>query len=266
MAPILGTSALAIAAMMLAVWGVSLWRRDASIVDIFWGLGFVLVAVCSLRVAPAPGPRAYLVSGLTAIWGLRLALYLAWRNLGREEDYRYQAMRRAAGDRFAWVSLYQVFALQGVLMWIVSLPVQGAIGLSGGDGLGILDFVGALCWAVGLGFEAIGDWQLVRFKAEPANAGRVMNRGLWAWTRHPNYFGDFTVWWGLGCLGLAAGAWWSLVGSLVMSVLLIRVSGAALLEKGLTKRKPEYAAYIAATSPFFPRAPRGKSYDPLDAR
>lgn len=236
------------------VWLISLRTRDVSIVDICWGLGFVVIAWLSQRWIAGDSLRAALVVAMVTLWGVRLAAYLAWRNWGQGEDYRYQAMRRHHGERFGLISLGTVFGLQAVLMWIVSLPVQAAIAAPPSP-LGLWDLLGLGLWAVGMFFETVGDVQLARFKADPANRGQVMDRGLWAWTRHPNYFGDFCVWWGLGCVALAIGATWTLVGPLLMSVLLMRVSGAALLERGLQKTKPGYADYIARTPAFFPRPP-----------
>ncbi len=195
---------------------------------------------------------------LVAVWGLRLALYLARRNFGHEEDRRYQKIRQRNEPGFTWKSLYLVFGLQAVLAWVISLPLLGAIA---GDAspLGWLDYAGAALWLVGLYFEAVGDWQLTRFKADPANAGQVMDQGLWGLTRHPNYFGDFCVWWGFGLIALAAGAWWALLGPVLMSVLLLRVSGVTLLERDIGKRRPGYAEYIRRTNAFFPgpRRPGG---------
>lgn len=249
-------SAAVIAAAMTALWVVSLVLRDASIVDIFWGAGFVLVAWVSFAAAEGAAGRRWLLVALTTVWGLRLAGYLAWRNVGKGEDFRYQAMRARAGSRFWIVSLFQVFGLQGALMWLVSLPVQA--GMVPGSQIGPLAWIGFAVWMIGLCFETIGDAQLARFKADPANRGRVMDRGLWRYTRHPNYFGDFCIWWGLYVVALdASGTWWTVVGPLVMSTLLIRVSGAALLEKSLTSRREGYADYIRRTSGFFPRPPRG---------
>jgi steroid 5-alpha reductase family enzyme len=249
----LSTTLAVTAAAMLALWLVSLWRRDVSIVDIYWGPGFVLIGWVAWLLN-AGGSRGTLVALLVSVWGLRLGGYLWLRNRGKDEDYRYAAMRKRYGERFAFVSLYLVFGLQMVLMWIVSLPVQ-AVQVAGPAGLGLLDWLGVALVAVGLFFESVGDYQLARFKADPAHAGMVMDRGLWAWTRHPNYFGDFTVWWGLACFALAAGAWWALIGPLVMSILLLRVSGVALLERGLEKSKPGYADYVRRTPAFFPRPP-----------
>lgn len=243
--------------LMVALWALSVAVKDTSIVDIFWGTGFVIVAWVAYAAGDGGGPRRTLLAVLVSIWGLRLTAHLARRNLGKGEDPRYTAMRRKHGDAWPLRSLWNVFLLQGVLLWIVSLPVQAGVVCLDRPHLIWLDYVGAAVWLVGLFFETVGDEQLVRFKADPANKGQVMNRGLWKYTRHPNYFGDFSVWWGLYLIAIATGSlWWTTVGPLVMSVLLIRVSGAALLEKGLSKRKPGYADYIERTSSFFPRPPK----------
>jgi steroid 5-alpha reductase family enzyme len=248
----LALAAVVIAAAMLALWMLSLALEDSSIVDIFWGPGFVLVAwVVALQEGWSE--RGALATGLVTVWGLRLAVHLAVRNIGKGEDPRYQAMRRARGPAWWWKSLFIVFAFQGVLIWVVSLPLQQAI--VRGGALGIVDALAIAVFVAGLYFETVGDWQLVRFKAQPANRGRVMDQGLWRYTRHPNYFGDFLVWWGLYGLALAAGAWWTVVGPLVMSFLLLRVSGVTLLEQGMRSR-PGYEDYVRRTSAFFPRPPR----------
>lgn len=248
---------IATAALMVVVWMISLAMRDASIVDIAWGFGFVVIAWVAYLSRDDTVARAILLLSLTTVWGLRLTGYLGWRNLGKEEDYRYVAMRKKYGARFPLYSLVVVFGLQGVLMWIVSTPVQ--FGMDGSLDLGLLDALGAAFWVIGLGFEAVGDYQLARFKADPANAGKVMNRGLWRYTRHPNYFGDFMVWWGLYLIAVAGGAWWTFFGPLVMTVLLMRVSGAGLLEKTIVDRRPGYAEYIETTNAFFPGPPRKRS-------
>ncbi|GDX34689.1 hypothetical protein LBMAG16_15200 [Actinomycetes bacterium] len=230
--------------------------RDASIVDIAWGSGFVLVAWVSYWLSDGNSTRSLLLLVLTTIWGARLAFYLAKRNLGHGEDFRYQSMRRKHGDRFPIVSLYTVFALQGVLMWIVSLPVQlGQVRLD--PSFGLLGVLGVLVWCVGMFFEAVGDAQLARFKRNPNNKGQVMDTGLWRYTRHPNYFGDSCVWWGLGLIAAeSALGKIALIGPVLMTVLLVRVSGAALLDKIMLKRKPQYADYVATTSGFIPRRPK----------
>jgi steroid 5-alpha reductase family enzyme len=247
------TLALSLAAQLL-LWLVSLPLRNASIVDVWWGPGFAAIALFACARAPEGHALATL---FTLAWGLRLGAYLLWRNAGHGEDPRYAAMRRHHGARFAWVSLFTVFLLQGLLLWIVSLPVQVAQ-WGGLRGFGVCELVGTLLFGTGLFFEAVGDWQLARFKADPANAGRVMDRGLWRYTRHPNYFGDFCVWWGLFALALATPrGWLTLPSPLLMSFLLLRVSGVALLERSIGKRRPGYAEYRRRTSAFFPLPPRG---------
>jgi len=256
LAAVLAASAVAVAAMMLALWVVSLVRRDASIVDVFWGVGFVLVAAVAFALGDGHPERKLLVAGATAVWGLRLAGHLAWRNHGAGEDPRYRRMRERHGARFPLVSLATVFGLQGVLMWLVSLPVQVAQAVPGPP-LGALDLAGAALVATGVAFETVGDWQLARFKADPANRGRVMNRGLWRYTRHPNYFGDALVWWGLGLVACAVpGGVWTLASPALMNFLLVRVSGVVLLERGLSRSKPGWEGYVRRTSPFVPRPPR----------
>jgi steroid 5-alpha reductase family enzyme len=253
---ILTAAIVTIACLMLATWSVSLLRRDASIVDIVWGLGFVLVAWAAKFVSGAAGSGNWLLIFMVTLWGLRLTFYLARRNLGKGEDFRYRAMRRKHGERFAIVSLYTVFGLQGALMFVVALPVT----LGQRDtqaGAGFIAFFGFIVWAVGLYFEAVGDAQLARFKRDPRNADQIMDQGLWALTRHPNYFGDCLVWWGLAIVGSVQGAGaWAFLGSAVMTVLLVRVSGVAMLDRLLAKRKPGYAEYMARTSGFVPRPRR----------
>jgi steroid 5-alpha reductase family enzyme len=244
-------------------WLVSVAKRNVAIVDSLWSLMFLLAALAYAWVAPAwdeagaahvaaPGTveRRQLVLVLVAIWALRLAVYITARNWGHPEDYRYQAIRRRNDPGFTFKSLYLVFGLQALLAWVISLPLLGAI--LGIRPLGVLDYAGVALWGVGLVFEAGGDWQLAQFKKNPANQGQVMDRGLWRYTRHPNYFGDFCVWWGFYLIAASAGAWWSFPGPLVMSVLLMKVSGVAMLEKTIGKRRPGYEEYIRRTNAFFP--------------
>ncbi len=254
---VLWINAAVAAGAFCGLWLVSLALRDASIVDIFWGFGFVVVAWATFLVADGPLERRLPLLLLVTIWGLRLSGHLAWRNIGKGEDYRYQAMRRRHGSRFALVSLFTVFLLQGIILWIVSLPVQVGMVPTGPDTFLPAVVVGIGLWGVGLFFETVGDLQLARFKADPANDGKVMDRGLWRYTRHPNYFGDFLVWWGiyLAALGVLE-VWWTIVGPLLMSFLLLRVSGVALLERSIGKRRPGYEEYVRRTSAFFPRPPR----------
>lgn len=243
--------------LMLVLWLSSLALRDASIVDRFWGAGFVLVSAVTLFYGDGALLRSALLTGLVAIWGLRLSLHLTRRNWGEGEDYRYQAMRRSWGDRFWLVSLGTVFLLQGLLLWIVSLPVQKGASAPRPESLTLLDALGVALWLVGFTFEAVADAQLRRFLADPENRGRVMDRGLWRYTRHPNYFGDAVVWWGLFSIALATpGSWWTVASPLAMTFLLTRVSGVPMLERRLLRSRPGYAEYVARTSAFFPWPPK----------
>ncbi|MCA9684710.1 MAG: DUF1295 domain-containing protein [Myxococcales bacterium] len=265
-------AALVLLAVLAGFWLLSVFVRDASIIDVFWGPGFALVAgVCAATRGTALDPWRMLLLVMVTVWGLRLGLYLARRNLSREhlaardgsgEDRRYQAMRARIGPRFWLISLGTVFALQGCLLFVVSLPIQTALlGTTEISGLRLAPaIIGVALWAVGLLFEAVGDAQLARFKADPANAGQVMDRGLWRYTRHPNYFGDFLIWWGHFAVAAALGApWWTAVGPVIMSILLTRVSGVPLLERDLRKRRAGYEEYVRRTSAFFPRPPRSES-------
>lgn len=256
-ADVMLASAIAIAVLMFATWVVSVVIKNASIVDIVWGSGFVVVAWVSYAVADGDDTRRIVIALMVTLWGLRLAGYLAKRNIGHGEDYRYRAMRKHWGARFPIVSLVTVFLLQGVLMWVVSIGVQlGQVPAT--PSFGPIGTMGILVWMVGLAFEAVGDLQLSRFKADPANAGKVMDKGLWSLTRHPNYFGDSLVWWGIAIVAAESGLGaWGFLGAAVMNFLLVRVSGVALLEKSLSKRKEGYADYVARTSAFLPRPPKG---------
>jgi len=241
-------------AAALCAWAVGLWRRNVAVVDSLWSVMFVLAALTYAHGAWRAGPRSVLVLVLVSVWALRLSLYITWRNWGHGEDRRYQAIRARNEPHFAIKSLYLVFGLQALLAWIISLPLLGAL-LNPGS-LRVLDWTGVMLWLVGFAFEAGGDWQLARFKSAPANRGKVMDQGLWRFTRHPNYFGDFCIWWGLYLLAASAGAWWSIAGPALMSVLLMRVSGVTLLEKDIGERRPQYAEYVRRTNEFFPGAPK----------
>lgn len=254
---VLLSSAGAIVALMVVTWVVSVVIKDASIVDIIWGAGFVLVAWVAFFTGDGYDGRKWLITLLASAWGLRLSTYLYIRNHGKGEDYRYQAMRRHWGPRFPIISLFTVFGLQGVLMFVISMPLQVAQLSGTPESLTWVDYLGAAAFTIGLGFEAVGDFQLARFKADPANAGKVMNRGLWRYTRHPNYFGDAVLWWGLFLIAAARPANLVVIFSpIIMTVLLTRVSGVPLLERSLAKRREGYADYIARTSSFVPLPPR----------
>ena len=245
--------------LLTLVWVGSVVRRDASLVDRFWGAGFVVLAVYYWTTAEAAsvqsGTASAVVLGLVALWGVRLSGYLTWRNWGHGEDYRYQAMRQKTGPKFWWTNLLTVHYLQAVIMWFVSLPLLA--GLQGQASIRHpLVWLGFVLFAVGFYFEAAGDWQLTRFRANEANRGRVLDSGVWRYTRHPNYFGDACLWWGFYGIAVAADGGWTVLSPLVMTGLLLKVSGVALLEKKLVETKPQYRDYVARTSSFLPMPPR----------
>ena len=235
------------------LWLVSLRLENAGIVDIFWGPGFIFVgAYYTMTVPGAPTLRGLLVLALVTVWGLRLALHIGIRNAGAGEDFRYRKWREEAGNRFWWISLLKVFLLQALVLWIVSSPLLLAQ-LGGGESLTALDVLGLALWSFGFLFETVADWQLWRFKKDPATAGRVMRSGLWSVSRHPNYFGEAVLWWGIGLLALPTGGWLSFIGPLMITFLLLKVSGVVMLDAALVERRPEYADYIATVPAFVPR-------------
>jgi len=251
---------LVIMSMMTILWIVSVAIKNVSIVDIFWGFGFVLTSIFYFIKTDGYEPRKLILITIVAIWGLRLSGYLAWRNIGKGEDFRYREFRKKYGEnRYWWVSFFQTFLLQGLLMWLISAPLLGANFSGTGKSLGILDFAGIFLWVTGFIFETFGDCQLARFKTVPSNKGKVLSTGLWRYTRHPNYFGDSAVWWGYGLISISAGSLFPALGSILMTALIIKVSGVALLEKSLKEQKPQYKEYIEKTSAFLPWFPKNKS-------
>lgn len=247
---------LAVAAAMFLLWLVSLAVHDASIVDITWGPLFVLIAWVGYAVGDG-SPPALLVALLATAWGLRLGIHIGRRNIGHGEDPRYVRMRERRPASFWIWSLFGVFALQGLIALVVSLPIQ-SLAAVGNDSIGVVSWVGVVVFLVGLAFETIGDAQLTKFKADPDSRGQVMDKGLWHYTRHPNYFGDSVVWWGLWLVAVGSGgAWWTLIGPALMTFMLVKVSGVAMTEADISKRRPGYAEYIRRTSAFIPRPPRG---------
>jgi steroid 5-alpha reductase family enzyme len=240
-----------VAALFAATWIASVVRRDASLADRVWGLGFVVIAWVIARRSDSAD---WLVVVLVSIWGLRLAAHITVRNWGHGEDRRYRAMRERNGAGWWWQSLFWVFGLQALLCLIIALPLAVAVPQAGG---GVLRLLGIGLWTIGFAFEAIGDWQLVQFTRDPANRRRVLDTGLWRYTRHPNYFGEVVLWWGLWLIAAGAGGWWTIFGPLVITLLLLRVSGVTLLEADIGARRPGYAAYVHRTSAFVPRPPRG---------
>ena len=249
------TGLVCIAALTLLAWLWSLHTGKVSFVDSLWSLFFLLLCLVYVVGSDAVGVRGWLVLALVSVWSVRLSAHITRRNWGQPEDHRYETIRRNNEPGFRWKSLYIVFGLQGVLAWLISAPLLGA--LAGDAPLGWLDAAGVALWLLGMVFEVVGDRQLARFKAEPDNRGRVLDHGLWRYTRHPNYFGEFCIWWGYYLLAVGAGAPWSVFAPVLMSVLLLRVSGVALLERDIAERRPGYRDYVRTTNAFFPGRPRG---------
>jgi steroid 5-alpha reductase family enzyme len=242
---------LAIAAVLS--WAYSVVRRDVSVVDSLWSLMIFGSLLIYWAAAGASGGRSLLLLVLVGAWALRLSLYITVRNHGEPEDRRYQEIRCNNEPRFWLKSLYIVFGLQALLAWFVSMP---AVAAASAAPLGWLDAVGLLLWAAGMFFEVVGDWQLARFRRDRTSENAVLDTGLWRYTRHPNYFGEALLWWGIYLMALSAGAWWTLLSPLLMTFLLLRVSGVALLEKDMHERRPAYREYIEKTSAFIPAPPK----------
>ena len=243
--------------MMTILWLISIVIKNVSIVDIFWGFGFIVVNNIYLMLDDDVLIREIILNTLVTIWGLRLSIYLFIRNYRKEEDFRYKEFRRVYGEkRYWWLSFFQVFLLQGTLIIVISLPLFGVNTYTATNDLNIIDYLACLVWIVGFLFESVGDYQLSKFRSNPLNKGKVLDKGLWRFTRHPNYFGDALIWWSYGLFSLASGAYWQIIGALIMTYLLLRISGVTLLEKTLKTTKPEYSNYIKRTSAFFPRLPK----------
>lgn len=249
-------SACVMIALALSAWAISFIKENTGIVDSFWGLFFLSGAFAYAVTLDSTelSPRAMLLLTLVALWSLRLTLHITVRNWGEPEDRRYQAIRARNQPGYALKSVYLVFGLQAVLAWIIGLPLF--VGISGSAPLSTWDIVGAVLWLTGFSFEAIGDWQLSRFRARPDNHGQVMDRGLWRYTRHPNYFGEALLWWGFYLIAVPAGGGWALHSPVLMTLLLLKVSGVALLEKDIGERRPAYRDYVKRTNAFIPWMPR----------
>lgn len=238
-------------------WLASLVRRDVSLVDRTWGLFIAGAAIVYALVLPAAGARSAWLLLLVVAWALRLSLFITWRNWGHGEDRRYREIRARNQPNFALKSLVLIFALQALLAWTVSTPLLA--GMASAAPLTALDAVGIAVAVFGIAFEAVADAQMARFKADPAQRGQVMDRGVWRYSRHPNYFGETCIWWGLWLVALAGAGWagaWSVASPLLMTVLLLKVSGVSLLEKDIVERRPAYRDYIARTNAFVPGRPR----------
>lgn len=252
----LAVACAAVLAIGVLAWLVSVIRRNAGVADVAWGGFFLTANLVYACVLPQSGPRSAWLTLLVAAWALRLSGYIGWRNHGQPEDRRYQQIRARNQPHFELKSLYLVFGLQAALACVIAAPLFAA--LSSPRPHGWLDAAGAALWAFGWLYETVADWQLAAFKAgKRADAhGDVMDRGLWRYSRHPNYFGECCVWWGFYLIALSAGGWWSVFSPLLMTVLLLKVSGVALLEKEIGERRPAYHDYIRRTNAFLPGWPR----------
>lgn len=237
-------------------WLFSLYRNNVTHVDSMWSLFFWVAAGAYVGGLDSINMRGSLMLALLTIWALRLCVYLTWRNWGPHEDHRYVQIRTNNEPNFKLKSLYIIFGLQAVLAWVISLPILGA--LNSDNALNLLDLIAVLLVLFGIAWETLADWQLACFKQNPNNKGKVLNQGVWRYSRHPNYFGESCVWWGFYLLALAAGAWWAFPSALLMTLLLLKVSGVTLLEKDIAERRPEYALYIQTTNAFIPGKPKAK--------
>jgi steroid 5-alpha reductase family enzyme len=258
---LLVNAAILIAAIMI-LWAVSVRIRDVSFIDSFWAFGMVMLAVSTYVQAEDGSPqRKLLILGLTTVWGLRLSIHLFTRWQEEGEDPRYKRILGGAMEKKGWsfakASLVMVFLMQAPLLFFVCLPAQLGQLAAEPTETGWLAFVGKCLALIGIGFETIGDWQLRRFRADPANAGKVLDTGLWRYTRHPNYFGDTCVWWGIWLIAaeISVGLW-ALPGPILLTWLLTRLSGVPMLEHGLKKKRPGYEDYIRRTSSFIPWPPK----------
>lgn len=255
MLALLTKGSIIILTLVTLLWFYSIYIKNVSIVDIFWGLGFVILNTYYLLAVDSFTNRQILLLILVSLWGIRLSGYLAFRNIGKPEDYRYQQFRQDYGpERYWWFSYFQVFLLQGGLILIVSLPLL-AININQ-SGINWLDYIAVLVWSLGFVFEAGGDYQLAQFKKNPKNKGKVLRSGFWKYTRHPNYFGDATVWVAYALFCIASGSYWQIMGTIIMILLIVKVSGVAMLERTLKDTKPAYREYIEKTHSFIPWFPK----------
>jgi steroid 5-alpha reductase family enzyme len=247
-------SLIAISLFALLGWLLSLARSNVTHVDSMWSLFFMLATYVSAAFMADLSLRAMLICGLVTIWALRLCIYLSIRNWGPHEDSRYVLIRQNNQPNFAFKSIYIIFGLQAFLAWIISISLFGAV--TSAAAINGLDYIGLAISIFGLIWEIVADWQLSRFKAIPSNKGKVLNSGLWRYSRHPNYFGECCVWWGFYLMALAGGAWWAIISPVLMTLLLLKISGVSLLETTIVQRRPAYADYIKNTNAFFPGFPK----------
>ena len=252
-ATIIAINLAAVITMMFIGWLFSIVKRNVNVVDSLWGLGFVLIAWLTFFLAEGFLARKLLIALMVSFWGIRLSIYLTWRNWAKSEDARYGSWRTQIGKKFWYISLFKVFLLQALFMWVIALgPQYGQVAQQPGH-LTWLDALGFMIWLTGFVYESLSDWQLARFKADLANRGKVMNRGLWAYSRHPNYFGEFLVWWGLFMVTLNTPlGWWTIGSPLIVTLVLLKMTGIPLTERAITNTRPGYKRYIRETNAFIP--------------
>lgn len=254
---VLGWNLAAVTGMMFCGWLISLVYKNVTLVDSLWGLGFVLIAWITFGLTEGYTGRKVLIVVLTTVWGLRLSAHLSWRNWGKGEDPRYGGWRQAGGNRFWIISLFKVFLLQALFMWVIALAIQYAQMSRTPAHFTRLDLMGLIIWMIGFLFESVSDWQLARFKTDPANRGKVMDRGLWAYSRHPNYFGECLIWWGIFLIALSTPhSWWTIISPFIISAVLLKMTGIPLTEKTIVDRRPGYREYIRRTPAFIPWFPK----------
>lgn len=250
------TAGFAVALFVTIIWMISLIKGDAGIMDIYWGIGFILVTLVYFILTDNYSIRKLLVSVLILIWGVRLSLHIGFRNAGKPEDARYRNWRETGGANWWWKSYFKVFLLQGVILWIVSLPLLSSHYSVSPAHLSPFDWIGIGLWTAGFMYESIADWQLSKFKKNPENEGKVFASGLWKYSRHPNYFGEALVWWGFYMFAAAVEDYYAVISPLIMTFLLLKVSGVVMLDRLLIGTKPEYAGYMKRTNAFFPGLPK----------
>ncbi len=248
-------SGIAVFIYMSGVFVIATLRKDNSVVDIAWGIGFILVALLTFFLEAGFSSKQILLTGLVCVWGIRLGAHIYLRNRGKGEDFRYARWRRDWGKMFVLRSYFQIFLLQGALLLIISYPVI-LVNKTGKEGMGSRDVAGIAVWLLGFFFEAVGDYQLSRFKKDPSNRGKIMTAGLWSLTRHPNYFGEATLWWGIFLIALSSrNGWTAVISPALITFLLLRVSGVTMLEKKYAGNQA-FLEYARKTRPFFPWIPK----------
>ena len=250
-----------VAILILATltWVVSVIRRDVSIVDSIWSLMLLVAAIAYSSAVEPYTSRSSLILTLVLLWALRLTIHITWRKWGEAEDRRYQDIRKKYEPNFTLKSLGIIFGFQATLAWIISMPLWAALTVP--IALNVIDLLAVALWTVGMVFETVGDWQLARFKSDPANGEKVMDRGLWRNTRHPNYFGECIIWWGFYVFALPVGAWWTIVAPILLTYMLLKFSGVTLLEEHIVQRRPAYRDYITRTNAFIPGPPKKAKTD-----